>query len=93
VRARGEHAYQFHFSDEEKVKIERDVSGALRAMEAINAIKEALGELFPVQGMVSAEIYEEAKDALRQMKEQVIEEFAHNEEQRELWREQWPFDD
>ncbi len=40
-----------------------------------------------------SEDYEEVKDALRQMKEQVIETFARNEQEKILWQQEWPFDD
>jgi hypothetical protein len=32
-----------------------------------------------------------ALDALEQMKDQVIEEFASNEQERQVWRKEWPF--
>ena len=33
------------------------------------------------------------RDALRQMKEQVMEVFAGNESDRKTWQESWPFDE
>ena len=60
-------------------------------MEAMRSIKESIGELFPEQGIVRTDDYEEALDALEQMKEQVIDEFASNEQEREVWRKEWPF--
>lgn len=93
VRARGGAPFPFHFSDEEKAEIESDVSGALRGIEAMRGVQEGLGELFPERGIVRAEQYGEAKDALRQIKEQVIEAFARSEREREAWREEWAFDD
>ena len=93
VRARGDIPFPFRFSEEEKMLIESDVNGAMRGMDAMHSVKESLGELFPERGIVRNEQYEEACDALQQVKEQVIEEFAHNEIDREAWRKAWPFDD
>ena len=84
--------YPFTFSAKDREAMDADVEGAVRGMEAMRAIREEIGELFPEQGIVRHEQYEEALDALRQMKEQVIEEFARNEEVRKACEEEvWPF--
>ena len=54
-------------------------------MEAMKAIRHAIGELFPEQGLVRTELYEEALDALDQVKHQMIDEYAKNEEKRMVW--------
>lgn len=64
---------------------------AWRGMDAMRAIGDELGELFPQQGIVRPENCEEALDALEQMKGQVIQEFARNQQEREAWEELWPF--
>jgi hypothetical protein len=48
----------------------------------MRSIRESIGELFPEQGVVRAHQYEDALDALEQMKGQVIEEFASNDRER-----------
>ena len=93
IRTRGSAPYPFQFSDEESADIEADVNGTLRGMEAICEIQETLGYLFPEQGIVPEERYTEARDALRQVKEQIIEHFARDKRERNTWREEWPFDD
>ena len=94
VRAGGGPAPSFppHFTQEERTEIETDVVGALRGMEAMREVRETLGELFPEQGIVRNDQYEEARDALRQMREQVIDAFAQDERDRAVWEEGWPFD-
>lgn len=62
-----------------------------RGMEAMRAIRGELGEFSIEKGIVTPEQYEEALDALRQMKEQVIDTFATSEEDRETWEQSWPF--
>ncbi|EEH42235.2 uncharacterized protein PADG_07055 [Paracoccidioides brasiliensis Pb18] len=56
--------YPFYFSDEEKAEIERDVNGSSLGMQAMQSIKDSLGDLFPEQGVVRPEQYEETKDAV-----------------------------
>ena len=84
VQVRGSVPFPFHFSEEEKQEIEVDAEGALRGMQAMRGIKESLGELFPEQGIVRPEQHDEALDALQQIKEQVIDEYARNESDREV---------
>lgn len=76
----------------EREEIESDVEGVVRGMEAMRAVRENLAELFPEQGIVRLDRYEEALDALAQMKGQVIDEFAGNEQEREIWNKMWLFE-
>jgi hypothetical protein len=83
--------YPFFFSDKEREELEADVEGVVRGMEVMRSIRESLGELFPDQGIVKPDDYEEALDALAQMKDQVIDAFATNATDREAWEKAWPF--
>ncbi|KAF2275182.1 uncharacterized protein EI97DRAFT_420759 [Westerdykella ornata] len=83
--------YPFSFSAKEREELEAEVEGVVRGMEAMRAIREGIGELFPEQGIVRHELYDESVNALGQMKEQVIEEFARSEEERRVWERMWPF--
>lgn len=83
--------FPFSFSDKERKTMEANVEGALRGIELMRSIKECIGDLFPEQGLVMSEQYDEALNALDQMKEQVIEEFATNQNEREEWEREWPF--
>lgn len=83
--------YPFSFSAEDKVEMKADVEGVERGMDLMRRIKESLGELFPEQGIVRHEQYGKTLDALSQMREQVIEDFANNEQEREVWKAEWPF--
>jgi len=93
VRIRGGAPYPFQFSREEKAEIEANVNGALRGMEAMSAVQKRLGGLSPERGTVRADQYEEACDALQQVKEQVNEFYARSESDRQVSKEAWPFDD
>ncbi|KAF2732731.1 phosphotransferase enzyme family protein [Polyplosphaeria fusca] len=83
--------YPFSFSPKEVEEIEAEVEGMFRGMEAMRLIGENMGELFPEQGIVTPDQYEETLGALAQMKEQVIEKFASTEEERKIWQRVWPF--
>lgn len=64
----------------------------LHGMDAMQGVEDRLGDLFPEQVIVRPEKYDEAKDALRQAKEFIIESFASNDREKEEWEEAWPFD-
>ncbi|PPJ50761.1 hypothetical protein CBER1_07477 [Cercospora berteroae] len=93
----GEAVYLAHVlelvEDEEKKQITSDIEAATLGMRAMSGIKDALGDLLLERGLVKIERYDEAKDALQQMKEQVIEQFAYDEEERAAWVKSWPSDD
>lgn len=84
-------AYPFFFSAKEREEIEADMQGVVRGMEAMRSIRESIGELFPKQGIVRPDQYNEALDALAQMKDQVIENFATTPQEIEVWQKVWPF--
>ncbi|OAL06247.1 hypothetical protein IQ06DRAFT_210624 [Phaeosphaeriaceae sp. SRC1lsM3a] len=84
--------YPFEFSEQERQELEADIEGVLRGMDVMRPIRESLGGLFPEQGIVKPEDYEEALDALAQMKERIIDEFATNPAEREEWERAWPFE-
>ncbi|KAF2496248.1 hypothetical protein BU16DRAFT_526753 [Lophium mytilinum] len=83
--------YPFSFSPKEREEMEAEVEGVVRGMDAMRSIRESIGELFPEQGIVRPDQYDETLDALAQIKDQVIEEFAGSEQEREVWQKMWPF--
>jgi hypothetical protein len=83
--------YPFSFSAKEREEMEADVEGAVLGIQVMRAIREAIGELFPDQGIVAPEKYEESLNALSQMKEQVMADFAKTEHEKDVWEKMWPF--
>lgn len=83
--------YPIILSQAEKQMITEDMEAAALGMDVMRAMRESLGDLFSIQGWVPEGDYEEAVDALSQMREQVIANFATNDEESETWRAQWPF--
>jgi hypothetical protein len=82
----------FAFSDKERDDFEADMRGVVRGMEVMRSIRDSLGELFPEQGIVRSDQYNEALDALNQMREQVVSTFASNSKEKEIWENEWPFE-
>jgi hypothetical protein len=83
--------YPFSFSEEERIIIKTDSNGVSEGMAAMRGVQKAIGDLAPQQGLVKTESYDEALDALQQMRDQVIEQYAMNEDEAEIWRKAWPF--
>lgn len=90
VNARGQPC-PIHFSEQDIAEIQADLDAALVARELMSDIKSTLGDLFPVKGVVKAELYDEAQNALEQMQEQVIEQYATNDKEAEEWKAVWPW--
>ncbi|MCJ1334837.1 hypothetical protein MMC09_000102 [Bachmanniomyces sp. S44760] len=86
--------YPLHFSAAKKKEIEVDARGAAEGMNLMRSVRDSIGkDLFPEGGIVRVDQYYEAKDALQQMKRQVLDLYAHDEYERKLWEDGWPFDD
>ena len=86
--------YPFHFSSAERTEIEADAKGAAEGMNLMLSVKNSIGrDLFPEKGVVRVDQYDEARNALQQIKDQILELYAHDEHERKLWEENWPFDD
>lgn len=81
------------FSEAELAEIKEDVAKTSASIQAMEAIKRTAGPLFPEKGIVTHEQYDDAKAALRNYKEQVMEKFSKTDEDRVAWEKAWPFDD
>lgn len=56
-------------------------------------MKRLLGSKWPDDsGLVEHGDYDEVMKFLSEMFEEVVDHYAENEEEREMWRELWPFD-
>ena len=79
--------FRFSFSEESRREIESQVEHSQRGMDLMASVKECMGDLFPEKGIVKAEQYEEANNALHQIEEEVLGEYAKNEDERKMWNE------
>jgi hypothetical protein len=83
--------YPFTFSLEEMQEILADFEAWRKAFQTMDRVKDAVGPLFPNEGAIKHELYDEAIRALTQVRDAVIEEYATNEIEKEIWIRQWPF--
>jgi hypothetical protein len=74
-------------------EIRSDSKDAIEGMAAMNMIKDTIGDLFPQRGVVRAEQYKHAKNALAQCKEHIVDIYARSDTDRAAWDVSWPFDD
>lgn len=86
-----DNTFPCHFSDERRAGIEADVEGALRGIQAMQGIRDSMGDLFPEQGLVQLEQYDEARQALLQIRDQIAVHFGRSKAEEEVWRRAWPF--
>lgn len=81
-------------TEQKKADIHANVEMSSRAIDLMAQVRDVLGDLFPKRGiLVRSEDYDETKEALRQVKEDVIEEYAKTEEDKKEWERVWPWDD
>ncbi len=85
-------AFPFHFSEKETTIMYRDAEDAVKAMNAMNELKAALGPHFPDRGAVLPGNYERFKSLIQNVKEQFLQKHARDDRERALWEENWPFD-
>jgi hypothetical protein len=71
----------------------KNAEDAERAVELMEEVQTAMGELFPLHGQVPHNRYDETKEALREIKDQIIGRYAQTERDRMEWQKAWPFDD
>jgi hypothetical protein len=83
--------YPFSFSPEELSELETNYEAWKLALETMDRVRDAVGPLFPEDGAISTELYDESLRALTQVRDAVIEENAKDEREREVWRREWPF--
>lgn len=55
-------------------------------------MKERLGDLWPDKGFIEHERYDECKAALREVRDDIIEQLAENDEEKEEYKRYWPFE-
>lgn len=81
------------FNDKSLAIIQDDCEKSMRGMEIMNDFRARLGPLWPDKDAVSHDLYQDAKAALRELKDEVIEEFARSQDDKLEFKKLWPFDD
>ena len=86
-------SFPIDLDDARIAEIQDDAEKSMRGIHIMNKFKARLGPLWPDKDAVSHQNYSEAKAALRELKGEVIAEFARSEEDRLEFEKLWPFDD
>ncbi|GAD96652.1 phosphotransferase family protein [Paecilomyces variotii No. 5] len=82
------------FSDDEVATIEADCEGAALGINLMRDAQERLDSQFSQeQGLIEDDKLDEARRELREIKQDLIQEYATNEAEEKVWEEAWPFDD
>jgi Phosphotransferase enzyme family len=84
--------YPFEFSESEVEEIKLDGDGAVAGTELVAEVKESLGDLWPVKGLIAHERYEECKTALRDVERIILEQLAETDAERVQYENLWPFE-
>jgi hypothetical protein len=90
--AKGGCPFPFEFSNADIERIKSKSHYAVAGTELVAQVKESMGELWPDKGFIDHERYDACRAALKEMKEQLIEQLAENEEERVEYERYWPFD-
>ncbi|EGD94273.1 hypothetical protein TESG_01794 [Trichophyton tonsurans CBS 112818] len=80
-------------TEDQIAEIETDCQNAIRGMQIMNDFKARLGPLWPDKDAVGHEQYNATKDALRVLREEIIQEFGKSEADKIEIKRQWPFDE
>ena len=84
--------FPFDFSDEERAEIAADARSAMCGMDLVQGIKERVTERSSERGILQHGHMEESRDAVRQMRENVILAFANDGSSKQAYQDSWPFD-
>ncbi|KAI1970132.1 hypothetical protein LOZ55_006628 [Ophidiomyces ophidiicola] len=86
--------FPIEFSEEQVTTIEEDVKKAEVGATIIKMIQQRLGDLWPEKGLIEAENYNDTKSALREIKENLINEYkSYPGWDPVIFERLWPFDD
>ncbi|GBF65387.1 altered inheritance of mitochondria protein 9 [Trichophyton mentagrophytes] len=80
-------------TEDQIAEIETDCQNAIRGMQIMNDFKARLGPLWLDKDAVGHEQYNATKDALRVLREEIIQEFGKSEADKIEIKRQWPFDE
>lgn len=84
--------FPFKFSEEDFERIKLDSDGAVAGTELVAEVKESMGDLWPDKGFIEHERYDECKAALREVKNQILEQLAETDEEKAEYQHYWPFE-
>lgn len=84
--------FPFSFSEADIEHIKLDSDGAVAGTELVAAAKESMGDLWPDKGFIEHEPYDDCKAALHDLRNQILEQLAETNEERDEYKQYWPFE-
>ena len=91
VRAMNSPAYPFRWSAQEREQIIDNAQREVKAGEAMNILKNEMGDLFPGGNLVANDQYETVGKALGEVRDELIADLAKTDRDRQQWEMAWPF--
>ena len=88
----GQSPFPFDFSDPDIERIKSRGDCAVAGTELVVQVKETMGDLWPDKGFIDHERYNACRAALKEIKEQLIEQLAETKEKQVEYERYWPFD-
>jgi Phosphotransferase enzyme family len=91
VREAGNPPFPLQFSDAEVDEIEGDAEVATISIQTMDKLKACAGDLWPEKGSCPPQLYDEVKDMLFQLRDELVELAELDAEDREFFEREWPF--
>ncbi|PYI14738.1 hypothetical protein BO99DRAFT_484989 [Aspergillus violaceofuscus CBS 115571] len=88
----GNAPFLFDFSEAETERIKMDSNGAVAGTELVAEFKERMGDLWPDEGFIEHERYNDCKAALDEVKGLILEQLAETDEEKAEYERYWPFE-
>ncbi|KAJ5597315.1 hypothetical protein N7537_007399 [Penicillium hordei] len=84
--------FPFDISEMDLERIKLDNDDAVAGTELMSEVKEEMGDRWPDRGLVEHERYDDCKAALDEVKGQIPDQFADNDEEKAEYQRYWPFE-
>jgi hypothetical protein len=91
VREAGNPPFPLQFSEAEVEEMEGDAEIATICIETMDKLKACAGELWPEKGSCPPQLYDEVKDMLFQLRDELVELAELDAEDKEVFEREWPF--
>lgn len=91
VRRAGNPLFPLQFSDAEVEEIEGDAEAATVSIQTMERLKECAGDIWPEKGSCPPHLYEEVKDMLLQLRDELVELAELDEGDKKTFEREWPF--
>ncbi|KAF1960787.1 phosphotransferase enzyme family protein [Byssothecium circinans] len=84
--------FPFNFSEAEIERIKRAGDNAVAGTELVTEVRETMGDLWPDKSFIEHDRYDYCKAALDEVRDQLVEQLAGTEEEKDEYKRCWPFE-